>query len=335
MRQTLTQDLFDKLKDLRTSNGVGLTHCIQSGLEVPGDELGVVACDGESYSTFAQLFDAVLTAYHSISLTDTSPLYKNNRDSSELDRMETLDYSFVLSSQIQSSRNIKGYAYSPIITSGDRTTLEASLISALDNMKGEFSGSYWGLEGLPQSDSDFLKMHGLLLNPPSPGSAFDVSGSGRDWPQGRGHFTNKSPEFVVWVNGLDHVTVVSQTIGGDICSVFEDWITAINGVERCLLSQGLEFDQDERLGYLTTSLGDVGSGFHASMTIRLKQLTQDQRLLHSLCSKLSLRAVPSEESDTWKISNRSTLLCSEVESIQQLIDGVAQVIAAEKEMQPM
>jgi protein-arginine kinase len=333
MRQALTPELYDKLKSFQTPHGTNLMQCIRMGVDVPESEIGLIACDHESYETFSELFDAVLSSHHHVNLTESESLYTSNRDSSELDRMDTLDYNYILSSRIQASRNVKGYPYSPVITQAQRLALESSIMSALDNMKGEFSGSYCSLQSLSSEDAEFLLRQNLLLSAPSSGSDYDVAGVGRDWPNGRGVFTNKSTEFAVWVNGLDHVSVISQNIGGDISSVFEDWITAVNGVERCLMSQGLQFDQDGRLGYLTTCPGDFGSGFHASMVLKFENLTQAEEKLHSLCHRLGLKAIcdPLGDPNHWKITNLCTLGKSEVEIIQHLIDSVAQLIAEEKE----
>jgi protein-arginine kinase len=335
MRQALTPELFDKLKSSETSNGIKLMQCIHMGVDVPKSDIGLVAADHESYETFSELFNAVLSSYHNINLTELllpQSLYNSNRDSSELDRMDTLDYNFILSSRIQASRNVKGYSYSPGIAKPRRLALESSLMSALDKMKGEFSGTYWSLDSMPQDDAEFLQSNNLLLSAPSSGSAYDVAGVGRDWPNGRGVFSNKSTEFAVWVNGLDHISVISQNVGGDISSVFEDWITAMNGVERCLVAQGLEFDQDARLGYLTTCPGDVGSGFHASMVLKLENLTRQEEKLRSLCCQMSLNCEATAGSSHWKITNQSTLGKSEVEITQHVIDSVAKIIAEEKEL---
>ena len=54
-------DLYQQLKDKKTSLGVTLGHCIKTGIDNPGHPhiktVGMVAGDEESYELFAPLFD--------------------------------------------------------------------------------------------------------------------------------------------------------------------------------------------------------------------------------------------------------------------------------------
>jgi creatine kinase len=333
MRKNLTPELFQDLKSCRTPGGVTLMQNIQGGVDCPGDVAGLTAGDADSYDTFSALFDPVIEAYQGVSLSD-SECYVTNRDSSELERMETIDYAFVVSSHIRSKRNIAGTAFTPSISASQRLELESSLIDALQSMKGEFAGQYHTLQDISTEERDRLASCGLLLLPPVSGSGLDASGVSRQWPQGRGVFTNGSEEFAVWINGEDHLCVVSQNQGGDIASVFEDWTTAVNGVENCLMSNGKKFEESSRLGYLTTSPCDVGTGFHASMVVRLGGLGSDESKLRGLCDELGLVATSqasSGQADCWEIANKVTLGKTEVELVQQVIDGVASLIQSEKE----
>ena len=301
----------------------------------PQNVIELIASDAQSYPFLFKNYSSMLENYHGFKMNNYNndeTLFICNRDSSELERMDSIDYSYVISSRISSSRNIRGYSFSPSISSNDRLNLESLIISSLEKMKGEFTGYYYNLENLAPADEDFFITHHLLLTEPTSESI------NRDWPHGRGIFNNNSAEFAIWINGVDHLCLISQNVGGDISSVFEDWITAINGIEVCLLSNQLEFEQDSRLGYLTTSLCDVGSGFHSSMRIKLPNLSQQTRELHSKCDVLNLCAEKcfhrNNESDSydniWEISTRGTLGKSEVEITQQLIDGISQLISYEK-----
>jgi arginine kinase len=50
LKKYLTQEIFDKLKTVKTSFGSSLLDVIQSGVENPDSGVGIYAPDAESYS---------------------------------------------------------------------------------------------------------------------------------------------------------------------------------------------------------------------------------------------------------------------------------------------
>jgi len=68
MAEVLTKEMYDKLKGLTTASGVTLAQCMKTGVDNPGHPhiktVGLVACDEESYTTFKDLFDPVISARH-------------------------------------------------------------------------------------------------------------------------------------------------------------------------------------------------------------------------------------------------------------------------------
>merc|ERR1719163_2401020 len=61
-------EVYDKLKDKKTKNGVTLADCMKTGIDNPGHPhiktVGLVAGDEESYEVFKDLFDPVIDARH-------------------------------------------------------------------------------------------------------------------------------------------------------------------------------------------------------------------------------------------------------------------------------
>merc|ERR1711990_970427 len=59
---------WNKLKDKKTKLGVTLAHCIKTGVDNPGHPMiktcGIVAGDEESYETFEELFDPIISGRH-------------------------------------------------------------------------------------------------------------------------------------------------------------------------------------------------------------------------------------------------------------------------------
>merc|ERR1712167_292160 len=61
-------DLYDKLKGRKTKMGITLADCIKTGIDNPGHPhiktCGIVAGDEESYETFKELFDPIISDRH-------------------------------------------------------------------------------------------------------------------------------------------------------------------------------------------------------------------------------------------------------------------------------
>ena len=60
--------VYDKLKKLKTSNGVTLAHCIKTGIDNPGHPhiktCGITAGDEECYEIFKDIFDPIINDRH-------------------------------------------------------------------------------------------------------------------------------------------------------------------------------------------------------------------------------------------------------------------------------
>jgi len=61
-------DLWKKYKDVKTKGGVSFVECIKTGMDNPGHPhiktCGITAGDEDSYTTFADLFDPIISARH-------------------------------------------------------------------------------------------------------------------------------------------------------------------------------------------------------------------------------------------------------------------------------
>ena len=70
MAKYLTKDIYDELKELKTSNSFTLEKAIASGVKNPDSGIGVYAGDQESYTTFEKLFDPIILEYHGFKKDD-------------------------------------------------------------------------------------------------------------------------------------------------------------------------------------------------------------------------------------------------------------------------
>merc|ERR1712093_908227 len=81
---------YDQLKTRKTKGGITLAQCMKTGVDNPGHPhiktVGLVACDEESYDTFKELFDPIISTRHNgyvfpfhhfpVNLTATALLFR-------------------------------------------------------------------------------------------------------------------------------------------------------------------------------------------------------------------------------------------------------------------
>lgn len=138
------------MKNKKTKNGVTLAHCIKTGVDNPGHPhiktCGITAGDEESYEVFKELFDPIIAARHGgYGPRDTQP---TNLDISKLSKTD-MDPTgrYILTSRVRTGRSIKGFKLPPVIGFEERRKMEALAIKGLMNLKGEFAGDYYPLNG--------------------------------------------------------------------------------------------------------------------------------------------------------------------------------------------
>ena len=64
MAKTLTPELFEKLKDVKSSKGYTLSNAIQTGVVTPHLGVGCTAGDEECWELFKELYYPVIQGWH-------------------------------------------------------------------------------------------------------------------------------------------------------------------------------------------------------------------------------------------------------------------------------
>lgn len=324
----LTPELFEALKDKKTANGFTLEKVINSGLENVDSEIGVYAGDEESYALFAPLFDKVIKEYHGFSKNDVHHSNLNINDLS----VKELDENYVLSTRIRVGRNLQEYPMGAAITKEQRDEVEAKVSTVLNSFEGELAGNYYPLLGMsPEVQEQLIKDHFLFKD----GDRFlESSGLARDWPHGRGIFHNHDKTFLVWINEEDQLRIISMQQGGDVVEVFSRLVTAMKQIEA-----QVPFAYSERLGYISSCPTNLGTAMRASVHIKLPNLGNDMESFKAITDKyhLQIRGTDGEHSKSkggvFDISNARRLGITEVQAVQDMIDGVAALIEAEKALE--
>jgi len=323
----LTPEIFNKLRNRKTPSGYTLMQAINSGVQNPDSSIGVYAGDEESYEVFSPLFNPIIQEYHGV---DPHALHQSDLDPAHLKSHDLdPDDAYILSTRIRVGRNLRALPLGPGITKEQRDDVERQVSAALLSLKGELEGTYYPLEGMePQIQQQLIKDHFLFKE----GDRFlEAAGLNRDWPSGRGIFHNREKSFLVWVNEEDQLRIISMQSGGDIKAVFERLATAIREIEK-----SLDFAYSEHLGYITSCPTNLGTAMRASVHIRLPKLAQQTEAFKAITDRhhLQIRGIHGEHSESeggvFDISNRRRLGVSEVMCVQDMHDGVAALIAAEK-----
>jgi creatine kinase len=345
MSKVLTQELFDKLKDVKSSKGYTLSNAIMTGVVTPHLGVGCTAGDEECWELFKDLFYPVIKGWHGYDAnTQKHPM---DLDPSKLvfsDEQRQLFNDFVVSTRIRAARNISGFALPSGATENQREGVEEVLKQAFAGLSGELGGTYYELGKLTQEQTQFLLERGFLFQIPTSRNLLTGAGAARSWPNNRGIFHNEAQTALCWVNEEDHCRIISMELGGDIPSVFTRFCALSDALKASAEKNGTTLMWNETLGFLGTCPSNLGTGLRASVMVRLPEFNklmesgsqEDKELLEHVCSAYDLqpRGSAGEHSAAvgakFDVSNKQRLGFSEVELVQKMIDGVSKVIKLEQ-----
>lgn len=355
MAELLTKDVYDKLKDKKTAGGCTLAQCMKTGVDNPGHPhiktVGLVACDEESYEVFKELFDPVISARHGGYTADAKQ--PTNLDISKLSDTDIdPDLKYVLTTRVRTGRSVRGFKLPPVISFQERRDLEALAVKALLAMEGDLKGDYFPLNGsrsyaakptgMTTEKEEKLRSCGNLFQEPD-STLLLASGMGRHWPDGRGIFHNNDENLFVWLNEEDHLRIVSMQGSRDKCSdvgknikeVTARFIRACDEVQKVLKANGADFMHNDHLGWVLTCPSNLGTGLRAGTMVMLPKVSSRDDW-KKLCGKMGLQARGTGGVDsantggTWDVSNADRIGKGEVDLVNTLIEGAAQLVKWEK-----
>ncbi|XP_002730966.1 creatine kinase U-type, mitochondrial-like [Saccoglossus kowalevskii] len=338
MAKVLTPAIYAKLRDKTTPNGFTVDQCMQTGVDNPGHPfimtVGLVAGDEECYEVFADLFDPVISDRH-------GGYPKNAKHPTDLDaskiRGGIFDEKYVLSSRCRTGRSIRGLSLPPICTRAERREVERVVVDALNGLSGPLKGTYYPLNNMTEKDQQkLIDDHFLFDKPVSP--LLTCAGMARDWPDGRGIWHNEAKNFLVWINEEDHTRVISMEKGGNMKRVFERFCDGLSQVEQLIQKKGWEFMWNEHLGFVLTCPSNLGTGLRCGVHIKLPNVSKHadfEKILENL--RLQKRGTGGVDTAAtggiFDISNTDRLGKSEVQLVQELIDGLNTLIDMEKNLE--
>ena len=351
MSKVLTEDMFNRLSQKTTSNGITFAKCIETGVQNPGHPtittVGAVAADPEAYETFKEFFDPVISMRHNGYAPDA--VHPSDLDYSKLHEFapSEADAARIRSTRIRSGRSLAGIPLPPACTKEQRREVEKQVVKGLMTLEGDLKGDYYPLAGsnsyepkpggMTAEQEEQLRVDHFLFQEPD--STLLISGKmHRDWPDARGIWHNDLKNALVWTNEEDHMRVISMEMGFDIVNVFKRFVDLCNNVESSMTAaSGTKFAHNEHLGYILTCPSNLGTGMRASMMIKLPLVGARPDFV-AICKKYGLQprgagGVDSEFDGTFDISNSDRLGKSEVDLCNCMIDGVTALLAMENKLE--
>merc|ERR1719201_3042663 len=341
-------EVYDRLKDKKTSMGVTLADCIKTGVDNPGHPhiktVGLTAGDEESYDVFAELFDPVTVARQGYN--HKGKIQPTNMDISQLSTTDIdPEGKYVLTTRVRTGRSVRGFRLPPTISFEERRRLEALCVKALLKMEGDLKGDYFPLhgsrsytdkpDGMSEEKEEELRKTGNLFQEPD-STLLLPSGMSRHWPDGRGIFHNNNKNLFVWLNEEDHLRIVSMQgdrakptfEGKQIKEVTARFIRACDEVQKVLKSEGYDFMHNDHLGFVLTCPSNLGTGLRAGTMVNLPKLSSRpdwKKLMNAM--KLQARGTGGVDSAStggcWDVSNADRIGKGEVDLVNVLIEGAA------------
>jgi protein-arginine kinase len=330
LKKYFTEDVMNKLKTRKTKLGATLWDVIQSGVKNLDSGVGVYAPDAEAYTTFKELFEPILTDYHSgFKPSDKQPPVdlgeKHIADLKDLDP----EGKFIVSTRIRCGRSIAGYPFNPCLSEANYKEMEAKMKTIFENVSDpELQGTYYPLTGMSKDVQNQLIQDHFLFKE---GDRFlQAANACRYWPSGRGIFHNKNKTFLVWVNEEDHLRIISMQQGGNVGQVLDRLIRGVKIIEKLC-----QFSRDEHLGWLTFCPTNLGTTVRASVHVKIPKVSARPDF-KKICEELKLqpRGIHGEHTETtggvFDISNKARLGVSEYDCVSHMYNGVKKLIEMEK-----
>lgn len=327
VKKYLSSTVFHALEHLETDSGYTLAKAIHSGIKNPDSAIGIYAGDTQSYQTFSQLFDPIISQYHGFLKPQT---HTSDFTHLELPAIDP-EGRYIKSTRVRVARNIEGFSFPCHIELSQRQELEKKIIAVLSRLKGDLKGQYYSLEHLDGDKCHQLKKENLIFKR---GDRFqDAAGINSDFPKARGIFHSFDKQFITWVNEEDHLRLISLEKTSDVSSVYNRLTRALSA-----LNPELDFARDRTYGYLTSCPTNIGTSMRAGVHIQLERLAEQKERLLKLARTyhLQIRGTRGEktkvENAVFDISNRQRLGITEPQILENLHRGLLAIIQVEKKL---
>lgn len=143
LKDILTREMYDSLKDKKTKLGITLDKCIKGGVDRVqkkdwnSGKVGVMLGDEECVDMFNEIVHPCIVIRHG---NPNLPHPPPNLDGSQLLDHDKIDDNYVISTRVRTGRSISGFAMPPSISHNQRVELEGIVVKALISLEGDLKG---------------------------------------------------------------------------------------------------------------------------------------------------------------------------------------------------
>ncbi|MBR5308141.1 MAG: ATP--guanido phosphotransferase [Clostridia bacterium] len=228
----------------------------------------------------------------------------------------------VLSTRVRLARNVKGYPFAPKL-SREQKALMLREIREVFEKYGTDRYNYIDMTTKSETERTSLVEEHLIsrefaLMPQS---------------EKRMLIYDENSSISVMAGEEDHIRIQTVRAGLAIREAYES-----SARTDAMLSRGLEFAFDSRLGYLTCCPSNTGTGMRISCMLHLPMLTRNDYIKSVIeyCTRggLTVRGFFGEgsraEGEIYQISNQVTMGISEEETIKRMEEAVGIIVGKEK-----
>merc|ERR1712159_385174 len=158
---------------------------------------------------------------------------------------------------------------------------------------------------------------------------------------GRGIYHNEAKSALVWVNEEDHLRIISMEKGYNIRAVFDRFAKLVQAVEAACVGVGRKLEISDMYGNVLSCPSNCGTGLRASMMIKIPLATKQENF-KAWCAERHLQARGSggfasaaADDGIRDVSNVDRMGEDEVTLVNEMIQGVADVIEWEKQLEQL
>ena len=182
-----------------TKDGFTINDIIQGGIDNEDNPIGIVAVSADSFLKFDEIFTNIANNYYKRDIKQNK--FENESYSmlkSFIMNMDDMLNDHCVEFEIQASRNISEFPFSPKISRGNRKEL-ANIIK----------------EKITKFEKDVFNERGVFSLLAKTNEIKDpmylLSGVYRDWPNDRYVYSNNNETFFIIINGEDHLKIKQKS----------------------------------------------------------------------------------------------------------------------------
>ncbi|XP_031564670.1 creatine kinase U-type, mitochondrial-like [Actinia tenebrosa] len=353
--ENYSPEVHIQLGDKETSNEYSLKDLVKHSVgrfktKNARKPTGIVIGDEECYDVFQEIIDPVIKDLHAVNCFRRYESVRFKDCDWRKIKAGRIVNKNVLSIVLSTSRNIAGCRFPCSLSNEERVEIAKELVAVLNCLPAHLHGAYTRLCNLSGRRQDKLGLsqdYGLSRTigpsplPCVPENRPQLSHTNLNlfekWnsPDGRVLWWTENRKCKVFINFLDHIKFVISNTNGDLRQAVREYMEILAEVEQILKrKQHKEFAWSSKYGYLTSDLTDVGTGLHIEVKIRFKMVHKTEFFNRLMVTKQlnCSQCVDEKNTDTFIITNKNLIGTTEVDIIQQVVDGITLLLETDKRL---